>query len=856
MKITIPEFALVVLIGASGSGKSTFAHKHFKPTETISSDFCRGLVSDDENDQSATRDAFQVLHFIAARRLERGKLTVIDATNVQPEARRELISLARQYHCQTVAIVFKLPEKLCHERNRQRPDRNFGSHVVRNQTVQLRSSLHNLKKEGFHTIALLESPEQVESVEIERQRLKCDLRREHGPFDIIGDVHGCFDELCELLQLLDYQVTGTHEHGSTGYQVSHPQGRRVIFLGDLVDRGPNSPEVLRLVMDMTASGMALCIPGNHDMKLLRKLNGRNITMTHGIVETLQQLQKEPLEFIERVKTFLDGLISHYVLDEGRLVVAHAGLKEHMQGRVSRAVRDFTLYGETTGESDEFGLPIRHNWAADYCGSAMVVYGHTPVPRTEWLNKTINIDTGCVFGGKLTALRYPERELVEVPATMVYCEPARPLHIEQSQTSALTAQQQHDDVLDIEDVTGKRIITTRLQHQIIIREENAAAALEVMSRFAANPRWLIYLPPTMSPSETSSLPGLLEHPAEAFAYYRKAGIQRVICEEKHMGSRAVIIVCRDEEAVRKRFGVTGERSGICYTRAGRHFFEDQALETALLARVRAALDVYDFWAKFQTDWVCLDCELMPWSLKAQSLLLQQYAAVGTAARAALTDAVSLLEQGKERELPVDALLNTYRQRQSLAERYVEAYRRYCWPVSSVTDLRLAPFHLLATEGQTYFERDHLWHMHTLAGICQAGRPLLLATPYLVIDVNDSASIEEGIRWWEQLTEHGGEGMVVKPLDVLAQGKRGAVQPALKCRGPEYLRIIYGPDYTMPEHLQNLRARGLSMKRSLALREFTLGREALERFVSGEPLRRVHECVFGVLALESEPVDPRL
>jgi protein phosphatase len=421
---------------------------------------------------------------------------------------------------------------------------------------------------------------------------------------------------------------------------------------------------------------------------------------------------------------------------------------------------------------------------------------------------------------------------------------------------LTAQQQHDDILDIEDVTGKRIITTRLRGQVIIREENAIAALEVMSRFAANPRWLIYLPPTMSPSETSSEPGLLEHPAEAFAYYRSEGIERVICEQKHMGSRAIVIVCKDEEAARKQFGVLNGGIGICYTRTGRHFFDDNKLETEFLVRVRAALDTTDFWQRFKTEWVCLDGELMPWSVKAQSLLLHQYAAVGAAAGIALGGAAALLEQAEARGLKIGVLKANYQQRWEQAQRYVNAYRNYCWPVNSLNDLKLAPFHLLATQGRTYVNQQHTWHMETLAEICQADPQLLLATPYLIVDLNDSVSVEAGSEWWRQLTTSGGEGMVVKPLDFVAQGKRSYIQPAIKCRGPEYLRIIYGPDYDAPANLERLRKRGLGAKRSLAMREFALGVEALERFASGEPLRRVHECVFGVLAMESEPVDPRL
>lgn len=858
MKLTIPELSLVVLVGPSGCGKSTFARKHFKPTEVLSSDFCRGLVSDDENNQAATKDAFEVLRFIASKRLEAGKLTVVDATNVQPEARKPLVALAREYHVLPVAIVLNLPERLCHDRNRDRSDRDFGPHVIRQQSQQLRRSIRNLKREGFRHIYEFSSPEEVEEAVIERQPLWNNLKHEHGPFDIIGDVHGCFDELRALLERLGYEITSSLEdENSFGYQVRHPEGRKAIFLGDLVDRGPKIPEVLRLVMSMTASGAALCVPGNHDIKLMRKLNGRDVRITHGLAESLEQLERETEDFREQVATFIDKLVSHYVLDDGQLVVAHAGLKEALQGRGSGKVRDFALFGETTGETDEFGLPIRYNWAAEYRGRAMVVYGHTPVPEPEWLNRTINIDTGCVFGGKLTALRYPEKDLVSVPAARTYYESVKPFLPEEEKAPALTAQQQHDDVLDIEDVTGKRIVSTKLHHNVTVREENAIAALEVMSRFSANPKWLIYLPPTMSPSETTKEQGLLEHPAEAFSYYFNQGVARVVCEEKHMGSRAVVVICRDEETARRRFGVVGEGLGICYTRTGRRFFDDRALESEFLTRIRAAADKAGLWEEFETDWLYLDCELMPWSAKAQELLRQQYSAVGAASRASLGDAVLALEQASTSVSDVLPLLERYRGRAGAAEKYREAYRRYCWPVQSVNDLRLAPFHLLATEGRVPTDRDHVWHMRTLRRLCEAAdEPLLFVTSYLVVDVTDKESLRAGTLWWEELTDRGGEGMVVKPLEFIARGTRGVAQPAVKCRGREYLRIIYGPEYDAPENLERLRARGLAAKRSLALREFALGVEGLERFVRREPLRRVHECVFGVLALESEPVDPRL
>ena len=854
-KFSIPELSLVVLIGASGSGKSTFARKHFRATEVISSDYCRALVSDDENDLTATNDAFEVLHFIAAKRLAAGRLTVVDATNVKPEDRKPLVELARQFHALPVAIVLNVQERICQERNQVRTDRRLGGHVAHRQLQNLRRSLRGLEREGFRHVLILSTPEEVDAIALERVPLYNNKKTETGPFDIIGDIHGCFDELVQLLGNLGYIAENGRGTPAPTMSFVPPAGRKAIFLGDLVDRGPNSPGVLRLVMQMVAQGHAFCVPGNHDIKLLRKLRGRDVQLTHGIVETLSQLEKEPPEFRAQLPPFLDGLVSHYVLDGGRLVVAHAGMKEEMQGRGSGKVRDFALFGETTGEVDEFGLPIRYNWAADYRGSATVVYGHTPIPEAEWLNRTINIDTGCVFGGKLTALRYPEKEIVSVPALHTYYAPIRPLQT-QVMSCALNAQQVHDDVLDLEDVTGKRFISTRLQQNITIPEENAMAALEVMSRFAANPKWLIYLPPTMSPTETTREPGLLEHPAEAFAYYRHEGVPAVVCEEKHMGSRAVVIVCRDETVARQRFGVVGEGIGVCYTRTGRRFFESAELESQFLLRIREAADRCSLWEKLKSDWFCLDAELMPWSAKAQELLRRQYAAVGSAAKAAFQAANDGLDGAANGDGEIAQLRERFRERSSFSDQFIAAYQRYCWIVHSLDDLKLAPFHMLASEGHVYFDRDHMWHMETLASLCEADPRLLLSTRHRKVDLVDLESQQQAIDWWSAHTRNGGEGMVVKPLKFIEKGRRGIVQPGVKCRGREYLRIIYGPEYTLPAHLERLRLRGLGRKRSLAQREFALGVEALERFVRREPLRRVHECVFGVLALESEPVDPRL
>jgi protein phosphatase len=554
-----------------------------------------------------------------------------------------------------------------------------------------------------------------------------------------------------------------------------------------------------------------------------------------------------------VKEFLNGLIAHYVLDDGKLVVAHGGLPEEMHGRAAAAVRAFCLFGETTGEIDEFGLPVRYNWAKNYQGKAIVVYGHTPIPDTEWLNNTLNIDTGCVFGGKLSAMRYPEKEIVQVAAKEIYSEPIRPIQPTKDQQSA---QQDFDDLLDIEIINGKNLIETRFHSKVIIREENAVAALEVMSRFAMNPKWLIHLPPTMSPPETSKLPNYLEHPKEVFNYYIKNGITQVICEEKHMGSRAIAIVCKEPDVAKNRFGLLKSSLGTVYTRTGRQFFEHQKTETDFLEMLNKALTESNFWERFDTDWVCLDGELMPWSAKAKELLIKQYAAVGSAATIALTDSIAALTKAKARGIAVEHLVTDFTTRKERIEKYITSYRNYCRETNGIDGLVFAPFHILGTEGQTYFDKQHPWHLENIKLFCDYNSKHLMVTANILVDLQNQDSIQQAIDWWTELTSKGGEGMVVKPLDYITSFKGRTVQPAMKCRGGEYLRIIYGPEYDTTENIQVLKERNVKVKRDLAIKEFTLGLESLTRFVNKEPLRRIHECVFGVLALESESVDPRL
>ena len=826
MRIEIPQTSLVVLIGVSGAGKSTFARRHFDPYEVLSSDFCRALISGDPGDQSVSADAFDLLGYIAGKRLAGNRLTVVDATNVTQSARRQWVELAKAHDVLPVAVVLDVSAGTAKHQDALR-ELPVGPRVIDRQVGDLRRGIKHLAKEGFRRVFVLKHDD-LDGVEFVRVPLFNDRRDLTGPFDVIGDIHGCRSELEALLEKLGYRI----ERDEAGRAVdAHHPSRQAVFVGDLVDRGPDSPGVLRLVMGMVTAGHALCVSGNHEAKLERALRGRKVNHQHGLAETLAQLDTEPDEFRAEVARFVSGLVAHYVLDEGRLVVAHAGLKEEYHGRASGRVRSFALYGDTTGESDEYGLPVRYPWADDYRGKAMVLYGHTPTPEVAWVNNTMCLDTGCVFGGALTVLRYPEREVVSVPAEREYYAPVKPLR----------APERDGAELRLDDVLGERRVETRHLGRIKIGAEQAAGALEVMSRFALHPSRLPYLPPTMSPVATSARESLLEHPDEAFTQYAAWGVTEVICEEKHMGSRGVALV-RDDG------------SGDLWTRTGRPFFPDE-VTARLMAEFADAARAAGLWERMGASWLLFDTEVLPWSLKAQGLLDEQYLPVADAAVASLTAADASLAQAAQRGLDVTQLRARTSARLSNAQAFDQAVRRYCWPTSGLDGVEIAPFQLLASSAESHATRDHLWHLG-IADALAAASSRFRQTRRLVVHLADEASRAEGVAWWEDLTGTGGEGIVVKPLANLTRGKQGLVQPGLKVRGREYLRIIYGPDYTEPENLARLRDRNLGRKRALALREYALGLEAVDRFVAGEPLWRVHEAVFGVLALESDPVDPRL
>lgn len=838
MRIEIPEGSLVSLVGASCSGKTTFAKKHFAESQVLSSDSFRRMVCDDENNQQASADAFDALYLVASKRLLRNKLTVIDSTGASTESRKNNVQCGKNCDVNNVAIVFNLPYEELVDRLEKRTDgRTINKYQIKKQWGCIKQAFKHNKKEGFRFVYILNSQEDVDNAEIVYTKSRINQQDVHDPLDIIGDVHGCYDELVELVEQLGYMKN------EDGFYI-HPDNRKLVFLGDLTDRGPKNTEVLDFVMGHCNAELAYCVLGNHDFKLIKKLHKRAEPFTHGIEITLNQIDKRGSDYANVVMEFLNALPTQYVFDDGKLVVAHAGMREEYIGKGSMRVRAYCMYGDTSGETDEYGLPVHIDWASSYTGKTEIVYGHIPNEFPDIKRNTYNIDTGCVFGNKLTALRYPENETVSVNAHQMYFEPLR----------------SNDDknVMWINGFNDELNVSTSLFGNVKIKKAFTYNALEEMSRFAVNPRQLIYLSPTMSPCSTSSLEDYLEYPTEAIEYYKNNGIEKIVCEKKHMGSRAIAIICKDNDVAKSKFDL--DKQGIVYSRLGRRFFNNDETEGRIISSIKENLDKSNFWDDFDTGWVCLDCEIMPWSDKAAGLISTMYAPVGKAASESIPIAIDAMNRcinrkdlNEEEKDKLRPLIDKFNKRLDSVQKYIDSYRNYCWTVSEEHYYQVAPFHILATEGAVHFDKTHIWHMDTIKKCICGG--VVVETPHIVVDTNDDESVKNAIKWWSDLTENY-EGMVVKPMDFISRNPETGklLQPAVKCRGREYLRIIYGPDYL--ENFDKLKKRSLTMKSELALKEFSLGYEALCRFISNQTLRNFHECVFAISALESEPTDPRL
>ncbi len=857
MEITLPEVSLVLLLGPSCSGKSTFAKNHFRKEDILSQEQFLRMVAGENRSPRAHQDAQSALTYILEKRLRNGLLTVVDGSHVSQISRKLFRQISRKSYVPMYGIWLDLPEDVLRARFEVLDDPLRSMSQIRQQMEELAKYDLGLKAEGFRTVYRLNSEQEIDEVNINIKPLPCNRQEETGPFDLIGDVHGCLDELILLLARLGYQVKLNPRKEST-YVVTPPEGRRVVFVGDLVDRGPDSPGVLKLVMDMVQAGTAFCVTGNHDDKFKRHLMGRKVKVAHGLEQTLAQMENEDEEFETKVRQFLQSLPDHLVLDGGRITVAHAGIKEAMQGRQSGEVRSFCMYGETTGETDEFGLPVRHNWAGEYEGESIVVYGHTPVPEAIWQNQTINIDTGCVFGGALSALRFPEKEIISVPAAKVYSEPKRPLAMNLPDLQ----QNQQSEFINFERIAGRNLVTTRDNYYITIKDQASPSTLEFLELGGLNPRWLIYLPPRLSPTKSSTLPGYLEHLTEALSYYAKKGLDKVLVEEMQGGEEVTIVIAKNEVTAIKRFGIRAEGFGAAINSKGHPYFKSELSEQQFLKRFRKVIDSLELWEAFDTDWFCISGEMTPGAKNWQELATN-FHRINSAADASLAARSDALRAAGESGLDVQSLLQTNAVYQQYQEKFARVLKQHDLPFEHLEDLCFYPSYLLASEGKTYFDKEQIWHRQIWASLDapdadleEICRDLFKSPSYHWVDLNSEKEKRKAIAWFESLSEKCGAGVTVRSSTLRMESGTDLIQPGLTVRGREYLRLVYGMDYDRPDLLERHRLRRLKDIRQLTVRQLALGIEALSRFVEKQDLTSVYECNFALLALQTNDIDPRL
>ncbi|WP_183602180.1 polynucleotide kinase-phosphatase [Paenibacillus phyllosphaerae] len=862
--IRLPHAGIVLLMGPSNSGKSTLLARLVEEgvllqTEVVSSDQFRMLVGDDVyidwrgrpkheadilyNDyQRISEQAFAAMETILRMRGGLGKLSVVDATHLYPDDRRKYIDLAHRLDLPVVVVALDVPEEALLKRDAGRAEPR-GKQRVKQQAHQFKRTVRGLKEEGFDSVYILKD---AQLPELRFERRSNPLLKEIGPgIDIIGDIHGCWDEMIELIGKLGYVP------GEEGLYL-HPEGRKLVSVGDVMSRGPQSIRTMMFWQQHVEAGAAYMVDSNHGWKIARYLSGRDVSLSHGderVADELAQLAQEhgseaASQWRQRMSHFLLEAPSHLVFTKNgvrHVVVAHAGIRDEAIGKQSKRISDFCRYGDTDG-FDAAGKPVRKEWYAHHNTGELIVWGHDPRVQPAVVNHTINIDQGVVFGGQLTAYRYPEKAFVSVQAARDYSEAAdNPLKE--------WARRRFSPPNLRRLIEGYSVVTDSYG-EVEVRGEFVKAAIDTVSHFTVPIEELLYIPPTMSPPAVSEDEAYLEHPREAFAYYRAQGVQTMVAEKKHMGSRAILTIYKDEAAAIPYIGYPS--AGSIYTRTGRAFFPNQ-MEHKVLGQLQQDLRTSEYFERYDTDILVLDAEILPWNLKAKELIAAQYAHV---AEAAMLDRTKLLVKLKEAQAAgreVGDWIEEGERKLANAETFGQAFQYYCWDVDELEGVRIASFHILAHGGETFFDRTHVWHMEHARELAGCSK-LFMETEYRVI--TDAASEEEAIAWWAEMTETGHEGIVVKPEFYRTRNGSKLVQPALKVRGRRYLHIIYGMDYLEPDNLKRLKQRKTRKKEKHALLEFALGMEGIERFVRKDSVERMHECVLAALALESDPVDPRL
>lgn len=876
---------VIILSGPSSTGKSHFCKTYFSPSQVLSSDAFRIMVSDDEvcsfkpneslvtfDDQDKKRfdllenaafrtvseDAFHLLNHALEIRAKHNRFTVVDATTLWAEDIEQYVEICHKYHVPCSVIFFEADLSQTLHFNSLRPYPR-GANKIKHQFQLFKKLTQNKKRLGQSGIRSMYHmlPTEDHNVVIEQTNLTIPIG---NGLDVLGDGHGLLESRVNIIE------KGGYIKGSDGL-FRHPDGRKLVYLNDETSRGKlpmdgvkfgKYPSIAMAVMMMehVKAGLAYAVDSNHNFKIWRWLEGKNVTMAHGDEDVVSEFESFELEhgpeftfeLKKQLAHFLRQLPAHLIIEDRgiwRAVVTHAGIQDQMIGKQSKIINDYCRFGPTDGFCED-GRPNRLDWTKSHRNGMLVIWGHEPHDKVVVHNDAVNVDTGGFCGHYLSMFRYPEMQVVQEKVNQCFVDESNnPILRRLANRFSPLSLQSFIHGFDVETPLGKFHANSR----------NVQSVLELTSTKTAPIEEIVYIPPTMSPTPTTSdLPDYLEHPMDAFDYYKNHGIQRVICEKKHMGSRAVLCLFKDREAGVEYFGKP--TLGSILSRNGVRFFTKENEENLLQ---RLCFELAPYFEQHRTKFILIDAEVMPWNLKASGLIDKQYALTAHAAIADRTTRLKALEEFAENHsTDISEEIQIAKQKLDNANSFQKAYEFYCWSADSQTmsGVQIAPFHILAFSNESHFDKDHVWHMEQSKYLSELST-LFVTTEHCIVTLEDDKQIKDATTWWEDMTSNGHEGMVVKPLDFITKNDKGQVlQPAIKVRGREYLRIIYGMDYLEPHNLKVLKKRSVKGKMKNALKEFHLSIESVRRFMEKDSLERIHECVLASLSYENDEIDPRL
>ena len=829
MILQLPEFCAILLLRPQATAPN-FAATHFPADTILSTQFFQDLIAPPHTPPDA--DALGLLQQTLDHRLKNRLTTLIDLAPLEQSERQAFRSSARRHNAPLIAIVLDLPAP-AHLNPEQR-----SQWTLENSRIQY--TLPLLEPEGLAQVFHISDEATLTRLQVQWQPFPCSRLQEPGPFDIIGSPHGCHAEFISLVQKRGYQSTGTPGQNI----LHHPQGRKLIVLGDLADRGPEGPRLLGLLMRTQQAGHALVVCGNQDRRLLHLLQDQLPEDSIGFEHLIPWAADLPQEERQPLIDWLQALPDHLVLDGGKLVAVHGGIQKKMLRRQSPPVSAFCRFGETPAETDHFGFPTLTAWTGDFEQGPLVLYAHQAQPEPVWINKTLNLDTGCVFGGKLTALSYPELELHSQPAQLIYHPPILPPQAQATQTQA--AQDPYTLPYDL--FNGRFLVQTSLRYSFGLDDQQVSAAMEMLHTETVSPRWLIYLPPSMSPPQPATEPPYLEHPNEGFSYYEKKGQSELIVQEKVDGVRAILILCKDAQTAKTHFGSQDHRLGRIYSRYGRPLLPD-AEEKAFLENLSQAATAANLWTALGTDWLCIEGQLSP-----TAHFLPQQTATHQRIATLLGHAFPHM-QGTFQQSPItDPEFLALRARIIAWQQPLQAYTTHL-PTSD-PDWTFVPYHLLASASALYFDQTHAWHLAHLERLCQHTTYHLRPLQWQQIDLSDHQARHKIIEWWHHLNATSKPGLIMKPLHFETIVGNEPIQPAIKVRTHEALRQTYGLEFDQPEALNHHRSRSLKDRRELAVRQYALGKEALQRFQARQPFAEVLQASFCHLAISTTDKEPLL